>query len=74
MPAALSATRLLYGQPRPGSNNVAVLLQAAGGKMLGLYDGVLFVRINATDGTRITVMINCERELWRVARIEPRTG
>ncbi|MCP9823985.1 hypothetical protein [Synechococcus sp. EJ6-Ellesmere] len=58
----------------PAGSNLAVLLQAAGGQPLGLYDGVRFVRINATDGTRITVTINCEQELWRVARIEPRTG
>jgi hypothetical protein len=55
-------------------SNLAVLLQAAGGEMLGLYDGVRFVRIDTTDGTRIIVTINCEKELWRVARIEPRTG
>ena len=53
----------------PAGSNLGVLLQAAGGQPLGLYDGVRFVRINATDGT-----INCEQELWRVARIEPRTG
>ncbi len=58
----------------PAGSNLAVLLQAAGGQPLGLYDGVRFVRINASDGTRITVTINCEQELWRVARIEPRTG
>ena len=58
----------------PAGSNLGVLLQAAGGQPLGLYDGVRFVRINATDGTSITVTINCEQELWRVARIEPRTG
>ena len=58
----------------PADSNLAVLLQAAGGQPLGLYDGVRFVRIDASDGTRITVTINCEQERWRVARIEPRTG
>jgi hypothetical protein len=58
----------------PVGSNLAVLLQAAGGKMLGLYDGVRFVRINARDGTLITITINCEQELWRVARIEPTSG
>ena len=32
------------------------------------------MRINASDGTRIIVTINCEQDLWRVAPIEPRTG
>jgi hypothetical protein len=58
----------------PFSSNLAVLLQAVGGKMLGLYDGGSFMRINDTDATRITVTINCERKLRRVARNEPRTG
>ena len=58
----------------PAGSNLGVLLEAAGGKMLGLYDGVRFVRIDASDGTRITVTINCEQQLWRVARIEPSNG
>lgn len=40
---------------------------------LGCDPGVRFVRINASEGTRITRTITCEQELWRVARIEPGT-
>ena len=60
-PAALAA---------PGASNLAVLLQAMGGRVLGLYDGVRLVRIDRPGGTRIIAAIQCEQQLWRVARIE----
>jgi hypothetical protein len=55
-------------------SNLAVLLQALRGQPLGLYDGVRFVGINIGEGSRITVTINCEEELWRVVRVESGAG
>ena len=66
MPAALAR------DPIPSGSNLAVLLEALGGERLGLYDGLRFVRLQGPDGTQVTVTIRCEREEWRVLRVERR--
>lgn len=54
-----------------GNSTLAVLLDGLGADLVSLYDGVRFLRIQAPGGRTITLTISCERQQWRVLRLEP---
>jgi len=73
--ATTAALPLLQPQPAAANSDrgstLAVLLDGLDARLTSLYDGVRFVRINAPGGRTLTVTISCERQQWRVLRIDP---
>ncbi|MCP9809405.1 hypothetical protein KBY58_08160 [Cyanobium sp. HWJ4-Hawea] len=61
-------------EPAPvAPNTLAALLTALNAKPGGLYDGLRYFQVMATNGP-ITITVNCDKQTWRVLVIEDGSG